>query len=184
MLWTALVAATFAQDGAWPELPVPAAGSGGDGSKDAAVVIAIEDYFRAPDLPGARENGMAWVDWLGTARKIPVVKPIFDENATREQILADVAAVSREVRSGGRMWVIFIGHGAPSKDGKDGLLEGADVQQNAISIEARGVRRSELVGAIEDNVPNNSNGVLLLDACFSGQTASGDLAAGLAPLRD
>lgn len=176
--------AAIAQENSWPELPVPAAGSGGDGSRDAAVVIAIEDYFVAPDLPAARDNGMAWLDWLGTARKVQVVKPIFDSYATREQILADVAAVSKQVRSGGRMWVIFIGHGAPSKDGRDGLLEGVDVQQNALSLESRGVRRSELIRAMEANMPANATAVVVIDACFSGQTASGDLAPKLAPLRD
>lgn len=182
-LLLATLTLAFAGDGAWPELPAPVSGSGGDGSRDAAVVIAIEDYFAAPDLPEARSNGLAWVEWLRTARKVPLVKPIFDENATREQILADVAAVARQVRSGGRLWVIFIGHGAPSKDGKDGLLEGVDAQQNAMSLEARGVRRSELLAIIEGGIPDRASAVLLIDACFSGRTAAGDLAPGLAPMR-
>ena len=73
-------------------------------STESALLIAIEDYAFAPDIPGARLNG----------------------------------------------------HGAPSADGSDGLLLGMDVVQSADSIQARGIRQTELLDvlhAVEAAVP-------------------------------
>lgn len=42
-----------------------------------------------------------------------------------------------EVEPGGTLWFVFVGHGAPSKDAKDGVLIGVDAQQRADSLYAR-----------------------------------------------
>ena len=34
-------------------------------SDDVAFIISIEDYAYAPDIPGARENALAWETFLG-----------------------------------------------------------------------------------------------------------------------
>lgn len=48
----------------WPDLGAPPATAAGDGTRDAALVVAIEDYAAAQDLPGALANGRAWAAWL------------------------------------------------------------------------------------------------------------------------
>ncbi|MCK6507632.1 SUMF1/EgtB/PvdO family nonheme iron enzyme [Myxococcota bacterium] len=164
----------------WPDLSTPPAGVG-DGSQDAALVVGIEDYAFAQDIPGARDNALAWVRWM-QARKVPLVKPLLDQQATKEELLAAAAQVAARVKPGGTLWFVYIGHGAPARTGDDGLLVGVDAQQTASSLEARGLSQHELVEAVERALPEGARAVLVLDACFSGKTAGGDLAPGLAPL--
>ena len=163
----------------WPDISVPPrTGASQDGAQDVALVIAIEDYAYAQDVPGAVLNGRAWVHWLKNSWGVPLVKVLENGQATREEMLEAAKGVASRSRSGGRLWVVYIGHGAPAKGG-DGVLVGADAQQTAMSLEARSVKMSELVGALEGPA---SEVVVVLDACFSGKSSSGDLAPGLAPL--
>jgi len=178
-----LVPLAHAQDATWPDLARPPSVSAGDGSRDAALVIAIEDYAFAQDIPGARANGLDWVQWLKQTRRVGMVKPLFNEQGTKEGILTAAEQMASRVQPGGRLWVVYIGHGSPSRTGDDGLLIGVDAQQTAESLETRGLPRQELLSAVEGRLPSDSEVVLLLDACFSGKTSSGDLAPGLAPLK-
>lgn len=165
----------------WPDLARPPAATA-DGAADAAVVVGIEDYVFAQDLPGARKNALAWVSYL-QSRKVPLVKPLLDHQATREELLTAVKQVASQVKPGGTFWLVYIGHGAPSRTEDDGLLVGVDAQQTASSLEVRGLPQRELVAVIEASMPAGAKAVLVLDACFSGKTATGDLAPGLAPLK-
>ena len=172
----------LAAEPTWPDLATPPAASAGDGSKDAALVIGIEDYAFAQDLPGARENALAWVRWLQKTRGVPVVKPLLDNQATKEEILTAAGQVAGMVKPGGRLWVVYIGHGAPARTGEDGLLIGVDAMQTASSLESRGLPQKALLSAIQSKLSPEAETVLVIDACFSGKTSSGDLAPGLAPL--
>ncbi len=162
----------------WPELPPPK--NVGGGSKDVALLIAIEDYAEAQDIPGALKNAQDWDAWLRKARGVRRVKRLINNDATREEILAAAEGLARQAQPGGRVWVIFIGHGAPSQDGDDGILVGWDAQQTARSLQANSVTRSELIAALDGP---QAETVLVLDACFSGKTSTGDLAPGLSPLK-
>jgi hypothetical protein len=165
---------------AWPPLspPIPTKMIG---SNDAALVIAIEDYMAAQDLPGAVSNGRDWALWLRQSRGVPVVKVLENNEATKEQILNDAKGLAGQVKKGGRLWVVFIGHGAPAADSDGGVLVGVDAQQNALSLDSRSVRLTDLEQAFASGAHNEV--VLVQDACFSGKASSGDLAPGLAPLK-
>lgn len=165
----------------WPALDTVARGTERVGSKDAALVIAIEDYTYAPAVSGAVDNARDWVGWLSHGRGVPVVRPLLDEQAYREQVLQSARDTADRVRPGGRLWIIFIGHGAPARTGTDGVLVGVDAQQSALSLEARSVSRQELLDAVADG--KQSETVLVLDACFSGRTSGGQLVPGLQPLK-
>jgi len=79
------------------------------------------------------------------------------------------------------LWFVFIGHGAPSKDGKDGVLVGADAQQDADSLYERSLPRGELLSLLSKG--RQARTVVIIDACFSGRSPSGEaLVAGLQPL--
>jgi hypothetical protein len=177
-LWTNGARATQ-----WPDLERPARSPSPEGSKDAAIVIAIEDYFAVPDIHGALSNGRAWHNWLVDTRKTPTVKTLFNEQATKEAMLQAVAQVASRVQPGGRLWVVYIGHGAPSEGTGDGLLIGVDAQQTPMSLAARGLPRGDLLAAAEASLPAGAQVVMVQDACFSGSTQSGDLAPGMAPLK-
>lgn len=167
----------------WPDLSEPPRRASASGARDAAVVIGIEDYDRAQPIPGARGNAIAWSRWLERAHRVPTVHTLLDGDATREEIERATLKAASEVKDGGRLWIVYIGHGAPSADGNDGLLVGVDARQTALSLETRSVRRSELLDRVEKKLPADSEVLLLQDACFSGKTPAGDLAPGLAPLQ-
>lgn len=166
----------------WPDLSRPAPRIGG-GEDDAAVVVGIEKYAYVAPIAGADENATAWYQYLVRTRGVPVerVSLLLDNDATREDIQWAVDEAARQVTDGGTLWFVFIGHGAPSRDHEDGLLIGYDAQQKARSIQARGLRRSELLDRLEQSRADDIR--VLLDACFSGRAADGEqLVAGLQPL--
>ena len=166
----------------WPSLAEPIKDPKRPGRQDAALIIAIEDYAFVEDVQGAGANARDWDRWLD-ARGVPISRTVVlrDSAAVREEILDQAQRTAREVPAGGTLWVVFIGHGAPSKDGRDGVLVGADAQQKATSIYARGVERRELVAALAGG--KQAETVLILDACFSGKSSGGGaLIPGLQPL--
>ena len=55
-------------------------------SDDVAFIFSIEDYAYAPDIPGARENALAWENFRNDLQ-ISQVVTLLDENATKEEIL-------------------------------------------------------------------------------------------------
>jgi hypothetical protein len=173
-------AATVAVD--WPDLTKPASKTGG-GKHDAAVVIGLESYAHVGKIPGAAENATDWYKYLVKSRGIPTdrVTLLLDEDATREEMQIAAENAANTVGKKGSLWFVFVGHGAASPDGKDGLLIGFDAQQRARSITARSLKRAELIETLEDSRAKHVN--VLLDACFSGRQQNGaQLVAGLQPL--
>ncbi len=164
----------------WPSLSPPAVA--GDGVHDIAVLVAIEDYAFAPDVPGALENARDWYTFLVKGRRVPYgrVKLLRNNQATLEVIQAQIAWAAEHADPRGTLWFLFIGHGAPSRSGEDGVLVGADAQQTAIQLYARSLPRESLMTAIGKGKQGQS--VVVLDACFSGRTSTGSvLAKGLQP---
>ena len=133
----------------WPDLSEPP--SMGGGSKDAAVVVAIEDYNSVFDVPGAKANGLDWYSYLTDGRGIAAsrVQLVTDNDATREGISDAIDLARSAVKPGGTLWFVFIGHGAPASDGQDGLLVGWDTQQTASSVYARGLQQGEVLSMLE-----------------------------------
>lgn len=173
--------ASAASEPLWPALSEPLRVGGGD--RDAAVVVAIEDYAFVSDVPGAQQNGLDWYAHLTDGRGIPPGRVTLLENhrATKEEIAQALSDARAAVRPGGTLWFVFIGHGAPSADGRDGVLLGMDTQQTATSMYARGVRQSELLSSLSGGPQSET--VAIIDACFSGRGATGAvLAEGLQPL--
>lgn len=148
----------------WPELQ--ATRQTGGGEKDAALIIGVEDYIFLPDVPGATANADAWETWLLQSRKVPFVVTLRNSEATKARILSNVRAAATEVKKGGTLWLIYIGHGAPSRDGRDGLLLGADTQPDIDSLADRGVSQTEVSSILEAS--SAANRIAVFDACFSG----------------
>jgi hypothetical protein len=164
----------------WPDLGSTPARTG-DRPDDVALIVGIEDYAAIPDVAGAVDAARLWERYLFDVRGVPLVKPLLDEQATREGILDAAQGVAAQARPGGRVWVVFVGHGAPSASSDDGLLVGWDAQQTARSLEARGIGRRELLAALAGP---QAETLVVLDACFSGALPDGgDLAPGLSAVR-
>jgi formylglycine-generating enzyme required for sulfatase activity len=155
----------------------------GSGKKDAALIIGVEEYSFVEKVIGARRNADDWQAYLTATLRVPPGKVILlrDRNATAERIRKSATSIASEVAPGGTLWVIFIGHGAPSPDGKDGLLVGADAQAMIESFYARSLPIRELVGLLTKG--KQARTVVIVDACFSGRASSGrTLVTGLQPL--
>lgn len=166
----------------WPDLSTSPAKIGG-GERDAAVVVGIEKYLLVPKVPGARANAGDWFTWLTRTRGVPLerVHLLRDTDAAREGILAAVAKAASQVREGGTLWFVFVGHGAPAKDQRDGVLVGVDANQSAASLYARSVAQKEVLAKAAEG--KQAHTLMVIDACFSGRTGTGAaLAKGLQPL--
>lgn len=166
----------------WPDLSAPVSTLGG-GEKDSAVVVAVENYAKVAPVPGALQNADDWYSFLTESLRVPAerVSLLRDEDATAESMRERARRAATEVKPGGTLWFVFIGHGAPAKDGKDGLLVGWDAQQKAESLFARSLGQKELLRSLA--VGRQGKTVVLVDACFSGRTPEGEpLAKGLQPL--
>ena len=177
LLATSVVAAA-----GWPDVSAPAPVIGG-GEKDAAVVVAVENYTFVAPVPGARINAAAWFDFFVKTRKTPLdrVQLLRDADAAAEGILEAAARAARDVTDGGAIWFVFIGHGAPAQDGKDGVLVGVDAQQRANSLYARSVPQKDLLDLLSRSRAAKIH--VVLDACFSGRSPEGKpLVPSLQPL--
>lgn len=178
----ALLSAPMALAAEWPDLPAQIRATD-EGRADAAVIIAIEDYAKVDDVSGARANADAWFQWLVKGRGVPAARvyKAYDADATDIQIRELATRAAAAVQEGGTLWFVFIGHGAPSVNGKDGLLVGVDADRSAQGIYQRSVSRSELLTLLDAGAQAST--VALIDACFSGQSADGAaLVDGLQPL--
>ena len=172
----------FAGEASWPNLTAPADLVGG-GEQDAAVVVGLERYAFVSEIPGAKANAKAWYEYFTETRGIPPenVTLLTDEDGAKEQILEAARRAAGRAGKGGTLWFVFVGHGAPSADGKDGLLVGMDARQTAESLQTRSIRRGELLELLRAS--RAATVAVVLDACFSGRGQDGAaLAPGLQPL--
>lgn len=180
LVW--IFAAAARAEELWPDLSRPAAALGG-GESDAGVVVGIENYGFVPPVPGAEANAKAWYDYLTRTRGAAPgnVKLLLGNDATRDDIVEAAQSAASKAGPQGTLWFVFVGHGAPSADGKDGLLVGVDAQQKASSLQKRSLRREELLAALSKSRAGSVS--VVLDACFSGRGQDGaSIAPGLQPL--
>ena len=159
-----------AADG-WPALEASAAKRVGGGEQDAAVIVAIGDYVWLPDVPGAVENGLAWEKYLSDTRGVPSVRLLRNQKGTKEYIEKALDEAAKDVGPNGTLWFVFIGHGAASADRADGVLVGSDAQQEFSAFYPRAMPRADVVKRLAGR---GKQRVLVLDACFSGRTATGE----------
>ncbi len=146
-------------------------------------MVGIEGYSFVPPVPGAEVNAKAWYDYLTRTRGVAAssVKLLLGVDATSDDMLDAVEVAASKVGPQGTLWFVFVGHGAPSVDGKDGLLVGVDVQQKAASIQKRSLKRQELFAALAKSRAGSIS--VILDACFSGRGPDGaSIVPGLQPL--
>ena len=182
MALTVLLISGTSQATSWPDFSKKMPGQQ-EGRNDAALIVAIEDYAYIPDIAGARANADDWYTYFTRVRGMRAsrVQLLFDRDGTLEEMREKLARMVGQVKPLGTFWFVFIGHGAPSKDGKDGILVGVDAQQKANSIFARSLRQGELLDLISRG--KQKQAVLVLDACFSGRSHSGHaIVKGLQPM--
>lgn len=145
-----------------------------NGANDVALLVAIEDYTFLPDVPGAVRNAEDWRGFLQQNLGVQTVYTLYNQQASREEILRFAAKAAGEVGRGGRIWFVFVGHGAPSAGG-EGILVGMDAQQTVDSLNARGAAQADVLASLR--AQGAADVVMVVDACFSGRDAGGELLA-------
>jgi len=142
------------------------------GADDVAVVVAVEDYVFLPHVNGATTNGSDWESFFQDSLGVGTVHFVSNSQATKEELKRFAKLAAANSKPGATVWFVFIGHGAPSKDGGEGLLVGADAQSTPESLFARGMPQQELLNILQAG--KQAQTVLVVDACFSGRAGSGD----------
>ncbi len=157
---------------AWPDLSTDAGVQGG-GEHDAALVVGVGAYYNLPAIDGAVDNATAWQQWLLRSRKLRPDRVVLLANreATKGKIEKNLKALAADVAPQGTLWFVFIGHGAPSAGGDDGLLLGVDTDADADSIAERGVAQKTVLSLVATG--KQAQSVVVFDACFSGRTGDG-----------
>ena len=167
-----------AGDSPWPELPLDACTGGG--GADAAVVVAVEQYAYLPAVTGATRNSLDWYSYFTKVRGVPPrqVRLLEDSDATPSKVREALLDAASRVGARGTLWFVFIGHGAPSRDGNDGVLVCVDAHADEIDFYQDALPRSEVLGLLR--TARCRQRVVILDACFSGlDTAGGQLLIGV-----
>jgi hypothetical protein len=144
-----------------------------DGSKDTALIVAIEQYESLAKIPGARTNAEDWVQFLRSSLRMPSqnLVRLHDRDAKAPKIRSALRELVKRTARGGRVWFVFIGHGAPSQQAGDGVLAGYDAGPTAQGLEQRGLHRSELMQILGTRARDKVSGIAILDASFSGKSA-------------
>lgn len=138
---------------------------------DAAVIVGIEDYLVAPDVPYATRDAELFRDLMRYTHGIPSSRiELLQEGATREAIETAVHRLGASVPEGGTLWFFFAGHGAASPTTGERLLLGDDVRQDPAVFEARAVSVSAITALA---TAGGGRAVLVLDTCYAGQGRGG-----------
>lgn len=143
------------------------------GDEDVAVIVAVEEYWDLPDVPGAIEAGNDWEIFFERALGVSTIHYLDNRRGTRDEMIRFTERAADEVGEEGTLWYVFIGHGAPAdEEGDDGVFVGANARQNPDSLRSNGVRQQELLELLNEG--DQAQTVLVADTCFSGRDTEGE----------
>ena len=162
----------------WPDISKPIPNIGVNTSKDSALIIAIEDYSYAPDVVGAVQNGKDWEQYFIQSAGIPLsrIRFLSNDQAYQDAIMENAHFLNEKTPPGGKIWVIYIGHGANYNN--EPIFLDVDARQTDISFK-KSLQQKELLGILEQK----HDVIALIDACFSGRDTQGlALLTGVQPM--
>jgi hypothetical protein len=166
----------------WPDLSTPLARTD-EGRKDAVVLVAVEDYARLPDVPGAVASADAWLRWFVGVRGVPPsrVFKAYGAEVTPATLRELARQAAQAVQPGGTPWLVFIGRGdADAASGASTVLTQA-AEPTPASVAEAGVTVASLVSALEAN--GQARAVALVDAAGCRPAPAGAAPEGLKGLR-
>jgi hypothetical protein len=154
----------------WPDLSYPAPLTGG-GERDAAVIVAIEEYQNSPRLSGAKADAWAWFDYFNKTRGVSGrnITMLLDAEVSVESMREAAARAAGLAGNGGALWFVFIGHGIPDAGSRDGRLEGFDARSSPRGIYARSLSKKELLASLVAG--GTGEVVAVFDTCSPGKDA-------------
>jgi len=145
-----------------------------------AIIIGIERYPSLPVPVGARTDAERFAQVARRTLGIPAsqIRVLLDGDASRSRIEREMAWVTGNVPSGGRIYFYFSGHGAPDPgkgtsylvpvDGDPQYLPNTSLTLDHVVQQLRTSKAKEVV--------------MFTDACFSGAGGRSVLAPGARPI--
>jgi len=147
-----------------------------------AIIIGISDYKNLPKADFANDDARVFYDYAIRALSIKPenIKLLVDGDAGEVAIYkAFKTWLPSKVRSSTDVYVFYSGHGLPTTDGKGLYLLPQLTDRDLISKTA--IHMQEVISDIQSTKPKSVT--LFLDACYSGQSRTGEtLIASARPL--
>jgi hypothetical protein len=147
-----------------------------------AIIIGIADYKNLPKADFANDDARVFYDYALRALSIKPdnIKLLVDGDASEVGIYkAFKTWLPSKVRSSTDVYIFYSGHGLPTSDGKGLYLLPQQTDRDLISKTA--IQMQEVISDIQSTKPKSVT--LFLDACYSGQSRTGEtLIASARPL--
>ncbi len=147
-----------------------------------AIIIGISEYKNLPKADFANDDARVFYDYAIRALSIKPdnIKLLVDGDASEVGIYkAFKTWLPSKVRSSTDVYVFYSGHGLPTSDGKGLYLLPQQTDRDLISKTA--IQMQEVISDIQSTKPKSVT--LFLDACYSGQSRTGEtLIASARPL--
>lgn len=149
-------------------------GEANEGRRDAAVIVAIEDYATLPDRPGAGDVAAAWYRWLRTTQRVSPrrISLLQGDAATRESVMKAIERAHAEVGRPGTLWFVFIGHVGGGEPGEYGALWLQHGDGTPATFAAHAVAGAPIVQRI--GYGRHATAVAVLDGCLAGPTSGSE----------
>ena len=138
-----------------------------------AIIIGISDYKNLPKADFANDDARVFYDYAIRALSIKPdnIKLLVDSDASEVGIYkAFKTWLPSKVRSSTDIYVFYSGHGLPTSDGKGLYLLPQQTDRDLISKTA--IQMQEVISDIQSTKPKSVT--LFLDACYSGQSRTGE----------
>lgn len=161
----ALFAAAFAVTPPSLDNPVPTSLKS---KRDAAVVLAVEDYATLPDAVGASAGAARMREWLAATRGVDPNRVFEVKDGSAAQAREALARAVRSVKKNGSLWVYWSGHGAVL-DGERALL-GVDADPADLSVAA--LPLTEVIALASGSKAKQIT--IIVDAGFGGLGRDGE----------
>ena len=145
-----------------------------DGRLDAAVIVAVEDYTRLGDRPGAEAMAAAWYRYF---RETHGVKPwrialLRGAQATPRRIERAVESTRFRIRTDGTLWFVFIGHVSSSTPGAYGEMWLREGDGTAATAETHSYGIPRVLSRI--GYGTHPRTVAVFDGCLASARRSAD----------
>lgn len=141
----------------------------GRARKDAALVIAVEDYASIPDARLASADADAFTNFLTGNADVPVGNILRLDNPSAAEIRSALVTLPGRVKKKGTVWLYFAGHGGITGDGGR-IVFPTDVAPEFGSV--TGVALTDLMGA--GATSKAARTVVVVDAGFGGLGRGGE----------
>lgn len=137
-----------------------------------ALVVGINNYRSYPEIPPlpglnyAESDARKFAKALGNITRLRL---LLDDEATKNALEAELRDLARRLGPADTLIVYYAGHGLPNREGQASLIP----SDSRITDEETWLPLERLQAIVRQYSQGQGRLVLILDACFSGQSQAG-----------